>query len=49
MSFSSLCIFWKKLFLMLCFKELILYVDFKSEDRLFHKKIGYSIRRKDIP
>ena len=36
MSFSSLCIFWKKLSLILCLNELTLFVDFRSEDRLFH-------------
>ena len=36
MLFSSLCIFWKKFSLILCFNELTLFVDFKSDDRLFH-------------
>ena len=36
MLFSSLCIFWKKLSFTLCLNELILFVDFKSVDRLFH-------------
>ena len=39
MSFSSLCIFWKTLTLILCLNELILFLDFKSEDRL----LSYSI------
>ena len=34
MSFSSLCIFWKKLSLILCLNELIPFVDFKSADSL---------------
>ena len=34
--YSSLCILWKKLSLILCLNELILFVDFRSEDRLFH-------------
>ena len=34
--FSSLCIFWKKLSFILCLNELILFVDFKSDGRLFH-------------
>ena len=36
MLFSSLCIFWKKLSLILCLNEVTLFVDFKSDDRLFH-------------
>ena len=36
MLFSSLCIFWKKISLILCLNESIFFVDFKSDDRLFH-------------
>ena len=36
MSFFSLYINWKKLSLILCLNELMLFVDFKSDDRLFH-------------
>ena len=28
--------FWKKLSLILCLNELILFIDLKSDDRLFH-------------
>ena len=36
LSFSSLCVFRKKLSLILCLNELILVVDFKSDDKLFY-------------
>ena len=48
MSFSSLCIFWKKLSLILCLNELILFVDFRSEDRLFHIFGPMSSKQKHI-
>ena len=36
MSCFPLCIFWKNWSLILCLNELILFVDFKPEDRLVH-------------
>ena len=36
MSSSSICLFWKKLLLILCLNVLTFFADFNSDGRLFH-------------